>query len=266
MESVFGLKKNTLGIFPKTKAAHMISCEGLVKDYGNKTVINKVTFSIKPGEILVATGPSGAGKSTLLKISSLIENPTAGTVKINSKEFNFNQGQNNGKIREHFPNVGVVFQNLFLWPHLTNRENILLPVKKKLDSSRLQEFDHLVKTFGIDEFLDKYPNHCSLGQRQRVAIVRAFLLDPQYLFLDEITSSLDIEQIGILLNYLKGLRNKGVAIFLITHFLKFAQIAADQILFLEQGCIVESGTNNILISPQSERLKSFISSLDNIII
>ncbi len=242
----------------------MIFCENLVKYYQNKKVIDHVSFSVQPGEILVATGPSGAGKSTLLKLSSLIENPTEGTIHIDQRVYKFDS-KNQQKVREQFPKLGVVFQNLFLWPHLTNKENILLP-QKHFDSKNSKEFDNLIQRFGITEFLDKYPNHCSLGQRQRVALVRAFLLNPKYLFLDEITSSLDIEQIGILLNYLKELKTKGVGIFLITHFLKFAQIAADQILFLEHGCIVENGRNDILIAPKTERLKSFISSLDNIII
>jgi len=242
----------------------MISCENLVKFYLDKKVIDNVSFSVKPGEILVATGPSGAGKSTLLRLASLIENPNQGIIRIDDKEFKFDS-KNQQKVREQFPKLGVVFQNLFLWPHLTNRENILLP-HTTINTQEANEFDNLISMFGIGEFIDKYPNQCSLGQRQRVALVRAFLLNPKYLFLDEITSSLDIEQIGILLNYLIVLRNKGVGIFLITHFLKFAKIAADQILFLENGNIIEYGKKDILITPKTERLKSFISGLDNIII
>jgi ABC-type polar amino acid transport system ATPase subunit len=242
----------------------MIFCDNLVKYYLNRKVIDNVSFSIKPGEILVATGPSGAGKSTLLKLASLIETPTEGIVRIEEKEYKFDS-KNQRKVREQFPKLGVVFQNLFLWPHLTNKENILLP-QKNFDAKKEKEFDNLIKTFGITEFLEKYPNHCSLGQRQRVALVRAFLLNPKYLFLDEITSSLDIEQIGILLNYLRELKSRGIAIFLITHFLKFAQIAADQILFLEKGIIIEYGKNDILTTPKTDRLKAFITSLDDIII
>ena len=204
----------------------MIYCENLVKHYSGKKVIDKVSFSISPGEIVFVTGPSGAGKSTLLKVASLIENPDEGLVKIDDKEYNFHKSGRE-KIRNQFPNVGVVFQNLFLWPHITNKENILLPVKKSYDAQKQNEFDNLVSIFNLEGFINKFPNQCSLGQRQRVALVRAFLLDPKYLFLDEITSSLDIEQISILLNFLKTLKEKGKGIFLITHFLKFAQIDAN---------------------------------------
>lgn len=242
----------------------MIVCESLVKDYDGKRVIDQVSFSIKPGEIIVVTGPSGAGKSTLLRIASLIENPTGGSVKIDEKEYHFN-GKTNGEIREQFPNVGVVFQNLFLWPHLTNRENILLPLKEKFDSEIQTEFENLIQLFSLKDFLEKYPNQCSLGQRQRIALVRAFLLDSKYLYLDEITSSLDIEQIGVLLNYLRTLKTKGKAIFLITHFLKFAHMAADQIIFMENGKIIEYGEKEILVTPKTERLKQFLNTLEYII-
>lgn len=242
----------------------MIVCENLVKSYDDKRVIDKVSFSIKQGEIIVVTGPSGAGKSTLLRIASLIENPTEGKVKIDSREYQFN-GKVTGKIREQFPNVGVVFQNLFLWPHLTNRENILLPLNEKYNSAKQSEFENLIQLFSLTDFLNKYPNQCSLGQRQRIALVRAFLLEPKYLFLDEITSSLDIEQIGVLLNYLRTLKDKGIAIFLITHFLKFAHLAADQIIFMEHGKIVEQGVKDILVAPKTERLNQFLNTLEYII-
>jgi ABC-type polar amino acid transport system ATPase subunit len=242
----------------------MIICENLVKNYGSKRVIDQVSFEIKPGEIIVVTGPSGAGKSTLLRIASLIENPNTGSVKIDAIEYQFNNKKHR-TIREQFPNVGVVFQNLFLWPHLTNRENIQLPLKGQFSLDKRNELDYLIQLFSLSDFIEKYPNQCSLGQRQRIALIRAFLLNPKYLFLDEITSSLDIEQIGILLNYLRALKEKGTAIFLITHFLKFAQLAADQIIFMEHGHIVENGGREILVSPKTERLKQFLNTLEYIV-
>ena len=242
----------------------MITCEQLVKKYNDTIIIDHLSFSIKAGEIIVVTGPSGAGKSTLLKVASLIENPTEGLIKIDNKEYHFNKNTQ-GNVREQFPKVGVVFQNLFLWPHLTNIENILLPIKKSFTPLKQKEFEGLTKLFSVEEFINKYPNQCSLGQRQRIALVRAFLLDPKYLFLDEITSSLDVEQIGILLNYLKVLKEKGKGIFLITHFLKFAQLAADQILFMERGKIIEQGSREILFKPKTERLNKFLNTLEYIV-
>lgn len=244
----------------------MIVCENLIKNYNGKRVVDEISFSIKAGEITVVTGPSGAGKSTLLKLASLIENPTSGTVSIDESEFTFNK-KTTEPIRSQFPNVGVVFQNLFLWPHLTNRENILLPIRVKFDTIFKSQdlFYDLTYKFGIIEILDKFPNQCSIGQKQRVALVRSFLLDSNYFFLDEITSSLDIEQISLLLKHLKELKEKGKSIFLITHFLKFAQLAADQIIFMEHGKIVEQGGREILIEPKTERLNKFLNTLEYIV-
>src|SRR5688572_17131864 len=112
----------------------MITCENLVKSYDGKCIIDHVSFSIKAGEIIVVAGPSGAGKSTLLKIASLIENPSKGLIRINNKEYRFDS-KTKESVREQFPMIGVVFQNLFLWPHLTNRENILLPLKNNFTSA-----------------------------------------------------------------------------------------------------------------------------------
>ena len=265
MALVSGLRKNIREIFLKIKSnSSMIVCKNLVKSYDGRLVIDDVSFTVAPGEITVITGPSGAGKSTLLKIASLIENPTSGTVVIDNKEYSFN-GKEIQKVREQFPKIGVVFQNLFLWPHLTNRDNILLSVKKNLNEETKNDFKELVDLFSIRDIVENYPNQCSLGQRQRVAFVRSFMLNPSYLFLDEITSSLDVEQIGFLLNYLWSLKNKGKAILLITHFLKFAHLAANQILFMEKGKIIEQGGKEILITPKTDRLKKFLNTLEYIV-
>jgi len=242
----------------------MICCENLIKQYESKRVVDDVSFSLTAGEITVVTGPSGAGKSSLLRIASLIESPSSGKIKIEGKEYQFTQVKKY-EVREQFPTVGVVFQNLFLWPHLSNRKNILLPHKNNLTENKQRDYEDLIKLFGLEDLQEKYPNKCSVGQRQRVALVRAFLLDSRYLFLDEITSSLDIEQVGILLKYLLRLKQEGKAIFIITHFLKFAHMAADQILFMENGKIVEQGSNEILMTPGTERLKKFLNNLEYII-
>lgn len=242
----------------------MINCENLVKYYETKKVVDGVSFSLMPGEITVVTGPSGAGKSSLLRIASLIESPSSGKIKVEDKTYHFIEGKNY-EIREQFPKVGVVFQNLFLWPHLSNKQNILLPLKKNWTEKKQRDYEDLIKLFGLENLQEKFPNKCSVGQRQRVALVRAFLLDSSYLYLDEITSSLDIEQVGVLLKYLLRLKQEGKAIFIITHFLKFAHMAADQILFMEHGRIVEKGGKEILMAPKSERLKKFLNNLEYII-
>jgi len=244
----------------------MIKCSNLFKSYGNFPVLKDINMSVSKGEIVVITGPSGSGKTTLLKCLSLLENPDKGIVDINGEIIGHFPMDIKRIYKEQFPNIGVVFQGHYLWPHLTNSENITLAFNHKLDEEQQLYYDELIDRFKVNDFIYKYPNQSSLGQRQRIALIRTLIQNPNYLFLDEITSSLDIEQTSILLNFLEKLKDKGVGIFLITHFLLFAQKAANQVVFIEDGRIIETGNKSILHNPQTARLRTFIDSLNNIAI
>jgi len=223
-----------------------------------KTVFENVDLDIDLGGITVLIGPSGTGKTTLLRCLALLDPPRSGTIAVDEQRFSFPIPAD-GHEPAPWPRLTAVFQQLFLWPHLTLRENILLPVRLNGLTDGAEELDKLIEAFDMGAFIERYPNEASLGQRQRVALARALMLKPHYLLLDEITSALDVEQIAKILGYLKTLRGQNIGIFLITHLLGFARHAADQVLFMDGGAIAERGTPDILKNPQTERLFQFLS-------
>jgi len=244
----------------------MIIGEHINQQFGGVPVLNDISLKIPKGEITVLIGPSGSGKTTLLKSLSLVENPAGGRVTIGGESYSFPRTE---PVRTQFnfdgsQQLGVVFQNLDLIPHWTNRENMLMPLKGPgPDSVKLEQLIDILK---LERFLDKYPHRCSRGEQQRIAIARAFMLNPQYLFLDEVTSALDPELIAAVFKYLMELRTAGIGIFIITHFLLFAQNVADTIIFMQNGSIIEQGKSAIMNNPQSPQLKAFLESLDGILI
>ncbi len=238
----------------------MLDVRNLDFGYNGSTLLNDINLSIKPGEITVLIGPSGAGKTTLLRCLAKLEKPKRGTIVIDDDVYSYPWPPEKPFLPP-WPKLTAVFQQLFLWPHLTLHENIMLPVRLHNGDAkdRHDQFDEIVEAFDMKEFINRYPNEASLGQRQRVALARALMLKPHYLLLDEITSALDVEQITKILGYLKQLRGKDIGIFLITHLLGFARHAADQVLFMDDGRIAEQGGPDILKNPQTERLAQFLS-------
>src|ERR1700694_3413837 len=197
----------------------MLIGEHISKRYPGIVALDDVSVSVKPGRITVVIGPSGSGKTTLIRSLSLLDAPDRGLVQIDDQKQAF---PFSGRlVFSPWPKVTVLFQQIFLWPHLTLRENITLA--KKLRRSSIADLDQLVELFNMASFLDRYPNEVSLGQRQRAALARAAILNPSYILLDEITSALDIEQVGAISHYLISLRNRGIGLLLVTHFLGFAR-------------------------------------------
>jgi ABC-type polar amino acid transport system ATPase subunit len=236
----------------------MLKVSQVTKSYGGSKVLSGVDLAIEPGKITVLIGPSGSGKTTLLKILALLETPDSGSVAIDGQTYEFPL-EKGARIRAPWPKVTVVFQQLFLWPHLTLLQNMTLPLfarRQDDDSPRVHE---LIELFDMKDFIYRYPNQASLGQRQRAALVRALLLEPEYILLDEITSSLDVEQTAIILSKLKELRDKGIGVLTITHLLQFAQEAADQVVFMDAGEILEEGGPGLLANPAHERIRKFMS-------
>ncbi len=229
----------------KTKARHEI--------------LKNVNLEVSPGELTALIGPSGSGKSTCLRALSLLEPPDMGCVVIDGQEFKYPTTNGNHYPSMPWPKLTIVFQQLFLWPHLTIRQNIELPMKN-LDGKQDHDYkEELIEFFELTDFVDRYPNEASLGQRQRAAIVRALALKPKYLLLDEVTSALDVEHVGKLLKCLKRLKEIGTAIMVVTHLIGFASKSADRIAFIEDGVVVESGGPELLTNPKSKRVEQFLS-------
>jgi len=167
----------------------MLSGKEIRKSFGDTVVFSDVDIDIAPGELAILTGPSGSGKSTLLRCLSLLDKPDKGCITIDniSARYPLKQTLKTDRI---YPMVTCVFQQQYLWPHLTSRENIMLPIFN-VDDEATGEFERLVSLFQMGAFIDKYPNQSSLGQRQRVSLARALMLNATYLLLDEVTSALD---------------------------------------------------------------------------
>lgn len=225
----------------------MLSARNLHKSYGNRSILNGVDIDIAAGQITCVIGPSGTGKTTLLRLLSQLEAQDSGNILVDGE-----------KNLSPWPKVTTVFQSLFLWPHLTLRENIMLPARNH-NSNADKDIEGLIKLFEMNHFIDNYPNQSSVGQRQRVALARALILNPKYVLLDEITSALDVEQTAKILTKLTHLKERGIGVFLITHHLGFAKHAADNIIFMSDGKVTEQGSPKILDTPKTERLREFLS-------
>lgn len=238
----------------------MLNGTNLTKIYNNKEILKGVSIKIEPGKITSLIGPSGSGKTTLLRILSMLDFPDSGDISLDDKKYESPFEINS--INLPWPKISVVFQQLFIWPHLTLRQNIELTLilRHKLDENK-EYLDQLYKMFHMEEFIDRFPNQASLGQRQRVALVRALALRPKYLLLDEITSSLDVEQSEIILSHLSIIKKQGVGILMVAHDLNFALSNADFVCFMEDGKIIKQGRPyEFLLESKNKRISSFIDS------
>lgn len=242
----------------------MFVATGLTKfvNDGERQVLHGVDITLKPGQLTALIGPSGSGKTTVLRALSLLDAPSGGTIRVDGDSYMFPRLPEQADLPLSpcpWPKVTAVFQQLFLWPHLTLRENILLPVRGRAGAEkRLKE---LSKLFDMDDFLDRYPNETSGGQRQRAAVARAIILEPKYVLLDEITSALDIETSARVLECLTELKERGIGMLLITHAINFARKSADSVVFMDAGKVIEAGAPSILDKPKSARLRAFVESV-----
>lgn len=236
----------------------MLKANNITKKFGDRVVLHDISLEIKPGTITSIIGPSGSGKTTLLKALSLLDLPQTGNITIDEAYYTF--PLNTNKIVKPWPKVSVVFQQLFIWPHLTLRKNIELPLETRGILKDNEEYlNELYTMFDMNEFLDRFPNEVSVGQRQRVALVRALALKPEYLLLDEITSSLDVEQSQIILSHLVAIKQRGVGIVMVAHDIGFAVSNADTVCFLEGGKIVKKGKPyEFLLESKNKRISDFI--------
>ena len=240
-----------------------IEIKDLCKDFsveGIKTVhaVRHANLTVNDGEVVVIIGPSGSGKSTLLRSVNKLEEPTSGSIFIDDVEVT-SPSADLRKIREE---VGMVFQSFNLFPHLSVLDNITLAPRKvlKMDKKEADELGmQLLKRVGLEEKAKNKPGQLSGGQQQRVAIARALAMKPKAMLFDEPTSALDPEMIKEVLDVMMDLAKEGMTMLLVTHEMGFARAAADKIVFMDSGEIIETGTpEKIFTSPESERTKSFL--------
>jgi len=233
----------------------VIKAVSLAKTYGKKDILRNINLVLEPGKVNALLGPSGAGKTTLCRNLALLEMPSSGTIEMFGRRYIFPTKEKHLDVP--YPLVNFVYQQLFLWPHLTNAQNILLAFDDVTDEIS-QKLDAYAELFGISEILEQYPNQSSIGQKQRVAITRALILNPRYIFLDEITSALDNIQVNNIKDIVRKLKSEGVGVLLVSHNLNFIQDVADCVHFMESGTILETGTPAIFAAPVTKELERFL--------
>lgn len=238
----------------------MLTTQHLTRRFGTQVGFEDINLEIDAGQMLALIGPSGAGKSTLLRCLALLDPADSGAILIDDLNVTFPHPQT--ELPHPWPLITAVFQQLYLWPHRTIRDNLLLVASNLERFSVAKDLNPLIEKLKLGKFIDRYPGECSVGERQRAALARAMILRPKYLLLDEVTSALDIEHIGTVITQLMELKSAGTGIIAVTHSLNFARHCADKICFMDGGRIIEQGTADILVHPQKERLKRFVSVLD----
>ena len=235
----------------------MLQGKNIHKQINGTEILKDINIKVEPSKITCLIGPSGSGKSTLLNCLSLLVNPSKGIVSVDEQVFTF-ADENVSYKTFPYPDVTVVFQGLFLFPHLTNEENIRMPLKENNRNSNEIEIIDLIEKLKIRNVLKKFPNECSGGEKQRVALARAILLRPKYLLLDEVTSALDRELENVLANILIDVKNSGTGILLVTHMINLVKMVCDDFTFLDMGIMIETGNIEQLKKPQTERLNRFL--------
>ena len=228
------------------------------KSFGANAVLKGVDLLVAPGEMVFLIGPSGSGKSTLLRCCNRLEEPSAGSIIIDGVDLLSPKTDINRMRRQ----IGMVFQSFHLYPHLTALGNVTLALRKAAGKSR-EEADAIgranLERVDLAEKADAYPAELSGGQQQRVAIARALALEPKILLMDEPTSALDPELVGSVLAVVRSLRQGGMTMVIASHEMRFAREAADWVLFLEGGVVVEEGEPEALFgSPREERTRRFL--------
>lgn len=237
----------------------MYTLNNIFKIYGQTIALNGISSLIPTNKFVVVLGPSGCGKSTLLRQLCFIEKPEKGDVQLDLKGSIFSSREQ----KRPWPRVTCVFQKQFLWPHLTLRENIELPMRRAEINNITHEISKVIDLFSMSAFIERYPNEVSGGQAQRAALARAFALRPELMLIDEAHGGLDLEQQHILNSHFILLKHSGVGLIVVTHSLEFAQKYADYVLILEDGKISESGPRTIFNNPISKFLKLAISKFDD---
>lgn len=243
----------------------MLKIKNLRKDFGSLKVLRGISTDIKEGEVVSIIGPSGSGKSTFLRCMNLMETPTSGEVIFKDTLIN-DPSLKEVEIDRIRENIGMVFQQFNLFPHLTVLENITLaPLKRgKLNGEEaVRKAEELLERVGLSDKRDEYPNNLSGGQQQRVAIARALAMDPAVMLFDEPTSALDPEMVKEVLEVIHDLTESNMTIVIVTHEMNFAKEVASRVIFMDEGQIVEEGApEEIFENALNERTKQFLDQIN----
>ncbi|MGE0749763.1 MAG: amino acid ABC transporter ATP-binding protein [Variibacter sp.] len=249
-------------------AEEILKIENLQKSFGDVTVLDGIDLTVRRGEAIVIIGASGSGKSTLLRCVNLLEIPSGGRIFLQGKLIGSAQGRDGAiayretKLRHIRAQIGMVFQQFNLFPHLTAEQNVMIGPMRVLglkeSDAREQALANLTK-MGIAEKAKEYPSRLSGGQQQRVAIARALTMKPQIMLFDEATSALDPELVGEVLLAMRRLAEEGMTMLIVTHELGFAYNVADRIIFLREGKIYDEGTpEEVLGQPKKAATQEFL--------
>ncbi|HEU5278415.1 MAG TPA: amino acid ABC transporter ATP-binding protein [Gaiellaceae bacterium] len=249
----------------------IVCAEGVVKRFGRLEVLKGVTLDVHAGETVCIIGPSGSGKTTFIRCINHLEKIDGGRIEVNGHLIGYRE--KNGKLVEDTENniarqrceIGMVFQRFNLFPHMTALENVIeapVRVRKASKHEAVREAEALLERVGLADKRDVYPGKLSGGQQQRVAIARALAMKPALMLFDEPTSALDPETIGEVLQAMKELAEAGMTMIVVTHEMGFAREAADRVVMMDDGCVIEEGTpEHFFAAPSHERTKQFLSKI-----
>jgi ABC-type polar amino acid transport system ATPase subunit len=243
----------------------MVRVDGLRKSYGTVEAVRGVSLEVHRGQVVVVIGPSGCGKSTFLRCLNLLEEPSAGTLQVRDRRIEFGAGHTRPRGRDlarFRSRIGMVFQQFDLFPHMTVLGNVMCgpTIVKKTPAPEAERIARdLLAKVGLVAFTERYPRELSGGQQQRVAIARAMAMEPEIMLFDEVTSALDPELVGEVLDVMKQLAADGTTMIVVTHEMAFAHDVADHVLVMDAGQVVEQGVaDEVLLRPKNARTASFL--------
>ncbi len=247
----------------------LVRARNVQKSYGDNDVLKGIDLDVMPGEVVVILGPSGSGKSTFLRCINHLEDMNAGSIMVGDQQIGYEL--KNGSLQRLSPRniarqrkeIGMVFQQFNLYPHMTVLQNIIeapIGVHKESRAEATRHATELLATVGLSDKADAWPRHLSGGQQQRVAIARALAIRPKLMLFDEPTSALDPELVGEVLATMRTLADQGLTMIVVTHEIGFAREAADRVVFMDGGVVVEQGPpGKVLANPEHPRFQAFLS-------
>lgn len=239
-----------------------ISVKNLNFFYGANQALFDINLTADDGDVVVLLGPSGAGKSTLIRTLNLLEVPQSGELSIANNQFDLSANNDPKQIRQLRRDVGMVFQQYHLWPHMTVLQNLIEAPMKILGTSETeakQQAMELLQRLRLEEHAARFPLHLSGGQQQRVAIARALMMKPQVLLFDEPTAALDPEITAQIVSIIEELQQTGITQVIVTHEVNVAKKVATKVVYMEQGHIIEMGDNSCFEQPKTEQFKHYLS-------